>query len=291
MAKRTDGQPDGNNGELEKVAPAEIVKKPEGASKEIAIFRHPNQKMMIQTLKDTFGKGKGINLFRDLERVKNPTSGSNTFRVQSADGEKRLEKLVGIIVAWRNARVFFDKPFGSGPVGPPACSSNDGIIGHGDPGGECASCRYAQFGSKAMLDAGRTTWSTSGPKMSGPTACRQMLQIVFLRDGIMPEVINVTPGSLNQAGPYIRRLMNYGKLPYTVLTEISLASERSGGGIEYSQLRFKMLQEPALTDEQMEVGTEYYNIFQPALHTIDLSQSDYSSQGREREQEQEQAPF
>jgi hypothetical protein len=268
-----------NDRELaEKIAPptatAELAKfvPPTGPAGEIAIFCHPNQALMLQTLRDTFGKG--VNVFKDLERVKNPTSGSNTFRVQSAEGEKRLETLVGIIVAWRDARVFFDKAYGSGPVGPPVCHSNDGINGHGDPGGECASCKFAKFGSKSLIDG----------KPSQATACRQMRQVLFLRDGIMPEVINVTPGSLNQITPYIRRILNYGKgdLPYTVLTEISLASERSGGGIEYSQLRFKMLP-TKLTPEQKQIGEEYHKIFHGALNDTDMNPSDYGPQ--------EQAPF
>ena len=258
-----------------KTGAAEIVIKPVGASAEVAIFRHNNQAGMLQTMRDTFASG--VNVFKDLERIKNPTSGGNNFRVQSVEGEKRVEKLVGIIIAWRDTRVFFDKPYGSGPVGPPACSSNDGIHGIGDPGGECATCKWAKFGSKAVLDGKPMTGQ-------GPTACRQMRQLLILRgEGLLPEVLNATPGSLNQIQPYMRRLMNYGYAPYTVLTEISLAPEKSGGGIEYSQMRFKMLQEPKLTEEQMKVAEAYYNIFQPALRTIELSREDYAPQ--------EQAPF
>jgi len=240
---------------------------PSAAANQIAIFNHADQTNLMTTIKTSFAKG--VNIFRDLERIKNPTSGGHTFKVQGIDGEQRLEKIVGIIVAQRDARTYFSRPYGSGPVGPPDCSSNDGITGHGDPGGECATCKFAQFGSRG----------TAGNQSRG-SACRQVKQLLILRSGggVLPEVMNVTPGSLNQITPYIRRLLNYGFPFFSALTEISLASEKNESGIEYSQLRFRKLPDE-LSEEQKRLAKEYYDIFQPALHNIDLAPSDYAQAG------------
>jgi hypothetical protein len=242
----------------------ELARTDEPASNEVAIFQREDRVQVIQQLRETFGGG--VVLHRDLERVKNPTSGGHTFKVATLDGEEHVETLTGVIVAWRDARMYWSKPFGSGGKVPPDCSSSDGITGVGDPGGPCATCKYAQFGSKVG----------PGGQPTRGTACRQVRQLLMMRGSLLPDVINVTPGSMNQCISYMRRLLSFGMPYYHTITEISLAPAANADGIDYSQMRFRRMPEN-LTEEQKLTAREMYNIFQPALHTLEVSPADYQA--------------
>lgn len=267
MERRTN---QGTGGERGALIPAAEVIPPsaeiqQGAVKDIAILQREDKADTLQMLSDAFRNG--INMQRDVERIKGPTSGGHTFKLTTLDGDKHVETIEGVIVAHRVARMFWDRPFGVGGKQPPSCSSTDGIMGIGNPGGPCARCAFAAPGSKLGPDG----------KPSKASACREVKQLLIMRgESILPDLINISPGSLSQVIPYLRRLLGANKQFFHVITEISLAPEKNSDGIEYSQFRFRRLP-GEMTPEQKQTMTELFKIFNSALHTITLNEKDYQA--------------
>ena len=181
----------------------------------------------------------------DLTRIKIPTGGSLNWTVLGAAGEEHHEYLDGVILHLELRRAYWPDP--SPEKGRlPQCISYDWITGVGTPGGECASCRFNQWGTQIRPDGSRGKGK----------ACKQMKLLFDLREGrILPDIVCVSPGSLKPIKHYQMQLA-----PCTlpgVVTRLELAREtsRSGvvrnpetgemeqvkGGIEYAQLRPSML--------------------------------------------------
>ncbi len=81
----------------------------------------------------------GLNV-SDLDRIKMPAGGGISWEVPTLTGLKTEQVIKGVIVFHKNVRAFWEKAFGDAPGEPPDCSSDDGIMGVGKPGGDCAKC-------------------------------------------------------------------------------------------------------------------------------------------------------
>jgi len=81
----------------------------------------------------------------DLPRVAIPAGGGTRWEVPGPGGSEALDEISGILVFVKQTRAYWKNDDVTGD--PPDCSSPDGRIGHGSPGGECATCPMAQFGS------------------------------------------------------------------------------------------------------------------------------------------------
>jgi hypothetical protein len=146
-----------------------------------------------------------------LPRDKCGAGGATDFRVQSPDGETN-KVIKPIIVNVRKGRLLFTE---DGKLGkrPPVCTSKDGFVGIGNPGGDCTICPYAQFGS-----------STKGHGQ----ACKQIYQLLVLHpDEIIPHVLSVPPTSLKAAGQYFLMLLSR-KIPWGVVTRIQMEGRKPG---------------------------------------------------------------
>ena len=133
---------------------------------------------------------RGINAF-NLTRIKVPSSGSTTWMIPGIGGEGEAKEVRGIIVAYREPRARWKDVFGASGGGvPPDCSSEDGLTGVGDPGGNCATCEFAQFGSAV---------GPNGQPSRGQ-ACKQMRTLFLLnQEGILPYVVSI-PGPRRSIG-------------------------------------------------------------------------------------------
>jgi len=82
---------------------------------------------------------------RLLPRVALPGGLSTTWIFDNGvTGPAEVKELELIALHGGRARAFWPEAMGTGdPL--PACSSGDGITGHGDPGGRCADCQWSQF--------------------------------------------------------------------------------------------------------------------------------------------------
>lgn len=174
-------------------------------------------------LKENLG-GAALSPF-DLERVSIPAGGGTTWTLSTLDGDVETKEITGVIVAVQTARCFWREDFSvSGGGTPPDCSSDEGTIGVGDPGGSCETCPYNTYGSKAAGKRGK--------------ACKEIRRIfLLLPDRNLPTVINLPPGSLKDFSKYMIRLADAGLSFYKVATTFSLATDKNADGIKFSKAK------------------------------------------------------
>jgi hypothetical protein len=197
-----------------------------------AVALIPNYAMMQHDVKDLMAI-IGANLGAheqltpgDLDRIKIPAGGGTTWSIPTLDGEIDTKEFEGVIVAFKNQRAYWEESFSGGNV-PPDCSSDDGMTGTGEPGGDCGKCRWSQFESATGEDG----------KPRPGQACKQVrLMAIVMKDDLIPILIAAPPTSLGNMRRYFLRLSSRAVPFYGVLTKFTLIKAKSQGGIEYSQL-------------------------------------------------------
>jgi hypothetical protein len=161
---------------------------------------------------------------RDLEQITVPAGGGIAWTVQTLDGPDSVKVIEGVIVARKDQRSYWRDDFEGGGGSPPDCYSLDLEIGIGDPGGSCADCPFAKFGS------------ARGGEGSGQACAQTMLLMTITKDELLPKVVVVPPSSLKAMRQYFMRLTS-SALPYhAVITRFGLKQTKSGGGITYSEI-------------------------------------------------------
>lgn len=195
----------------------------------------------------------------DLDRVRVPAGGGTTFEVPGLDGVAESKVLEGVIVHWRSPRAYWRESFdATGGGTPPDCSSDDGIVGVGDPGGECGSCPMARFGSS---DKGRGQ------------ACRQMRLLFMVRAGDrLPIVVVVPPSSLREVGRYFLRLAGAGVPYYATTTRLELARTKNKDGIQYAEIIASM--GTRLGPGEVEKILDYAKGLAPVFSAVKVDQAD-----------------
>lgn len=210
---------------------------------------------LVQTVRENVGN-ETLSSF-DLDRIKVPAGGGTFWSVptmENPDGEPQ-KSVAGVIVYTTVQRAYWATPFGdSGGGTPPDCFSTDTLIGIGTPGGPCAHCAFAQFGS----DAGGIG-----------QACKQFRTVFLLREqGALPAVIVVPPGSLKNLKRYLLSLASNG-LPYwSVVTEFALVQAKSKGGVTYSQVSPKMARR--LDEGEVASARAYSETIRPLVADVQI---------------------
>jgi|SRR5215469_1766578 len=165
----------------------------------------------------------------DLQRIRVPSGGGLAFRYDTAAGEETAKKLTGVIVAWRQARIFW-RARGSGKK-PPDCTSTDGFTGTGDPGGLCSKCPYSKFGTAVKQD---------GTPGAGQ-ACKDIRQALVLLPGdVLPHLLNVPPSSIKIFDQYSLTLMSARARYWGATTEFTLEKASSEDKIDYAKIIFRL---------------------------------------------------
>jgi len=171
-----------------------------------------------------------------VERVKMPGAGGVMYEIpgDGEDGEGEMVKeLRGVILNHHPMNARYDAAYKGGNQ-PPDCGSLDGKTGRGVPGGNCATCRYNQYGSD--------------PDGNGK-ACKNKRRVYILREGdVFPLLLTLPTGSLKPFTKYIKSLLSKGKTSSEVVTKFSLKRAQSSGGIAYSQAVFTV--DRALSPEE-----------------------------------------
>ncbi len=161
-------------------------------------------------------RGEEISPF-DLDRVGIPPGGGGNWIVPSLNGDRSVSELRGVVIHHKLVRAYWPGEFQGAE--PPACSSPDAVVGYGNPGGECAKCPNAVFGSDGKRGQ----------------ACKLSEQWFLLtQDGLLPLVVNLPPGSLKQAKQYRIRLAGAMLRMDEVVTSIALDKTKNADGIAYS---------------------------------------------------------
>lgn len=164
----------------------------------------------------------------DLDRVKVPAGGGISWEVPTLKGPESVSVLEGIVLHFKDVRSYWKQ---KGTNSPPDCSSADGMVGVGAPGGLCSKCPLAQFG---------TAQDEKGNPAKGQ-ACKQMRLFLFLRqDDMIPLLISLPPTSLQAAKKYFLRLVANGYPFYGITTQLRLEKAKNAGGTVYSTVSLSM---------------------------------------------------
>lgn len=168
-------------------------------------------------------QGETISPF-DLEQIKVPGGGSLSWQLSTGEEEKVLE---GIIVYHKLPRGRWEGTIEeTGGGQPPVCVSEDSIVGVGDPGGDCLTCPFAQFGTS--------------DKGAGQ-ACKQRRLLFLLREGnLLPAVISIPAMSLKASKQYMVSLVSRGIALHSVMTKVTLEKAQNQAGITYARAKFAM---------------------------------------------------
>ncbi len=159
-----------------------------------------------------------------FERIKIPSAGSTVFEVPGDDpSEPDTVKEFSAVILFHHPLYAYYKSKYTGGNQPPDCGSMDGVTGTGDPGGDCGSCPYNQFGSGE----------------NGSKACKNRRRIYVLREGeIFPMILSLPTGSLKEFSRYIKRLLSKGRKSNSIVTRFSLKKTTNNSGIAFSQAQF-----------------------------------------------------
>jgi hypothetical protein len=158
---------------------------------------------------------------RNLPRITVPTGGEMLWKLPTLDDEALVPSIQGVIVKSRNERAYYAGRTRS--PRPPDCASNDALMGTGAPGGDCRTCRLAQFGS--------------GP--AGGQACRRFTRLLFLPcDWSLPAVVTVPPMSV--AG-YEAFVFSAGIRNREAIIEVGLTGVKNASGKPYAKVTFRLV--------------------------------------------------
>lgn len=175
----------------------------------------------------------GLNAF--FERIKMPSGDTTLFQIPSEDPENpEFEKeFSAVILHHHPIRAYFKEKFTGASI-PPDCGSLDGVIGNGNPSGECKNCVFNEFGTGE----------------NGSKACKARQRLYLLLEGdLFPVILSLPTGSLRELGRYIMRLISKGIKSNEVVTKFSLVKATNKGGITYAKAVFKM--ERKLTSDEL----------------------------------------
>lgn len=207
----------------------------------------------------------GVDEF-DIPRIKVPAGGGSAWEVPSLEGPVVQKEVEGVIVAWRNARAFWQAGIDQGSGNqPPDCSSPDGIRGIGDPGGECGPCPMAQFGS-AIKDG----------KSARGQACKSTRLLFVIRPGDMfPVVVVAPPSSLKGVRSYFLQLATKAIPFYGVVTSLALEQDKNAEGIKYSKILPRFVGK--LSDEDRARMESYAKTIAPLVQRISVQANDVTA--------------
>ena len=210
----------------------------------------------LQTIKENMGNDKITE--RDLDRITVPLGGVLNWTVPTLEGEDSTKEIEGIIVYQTPPRAYWKTGMEVGGNTPPDCSSRDGDIGYGDPGGVCDICPLNQWGS---ADGGTGK------------ACKEKRMLFMLRaNSLLPVVIQAPSTSLQAVRKYLWRLTSES-LPYwSVITKLSLEKAQSSTGITFSRIVPKSA--GPVPADQMEKLAEYRDAITPLIGAMDINRDE-----------------
>lgn len=211
----------------------------------------------------------------EFDRVKIPPGGGLAFEVPGDTEEPDYEKeLVGVIVDHHPVNSYWPESM-SGENSPPDCSSNDGKVGVGNPGGDCATCHFNQWGS--------------GKNGQGK-ACKNMHRIYLLRDGEMfPMLLTLPPTSIrNFSGFVAKRIVGRGRRSYEAVTRVTLKRVESSHGHAYSQAQFSVA--GVLDDKIIQAMKQFSDNMKRHTREVGVQNDEYIS-GTAVEVGDEDTPF
>lgn len=200
---------------------------------------------MSEVLKTNFPKGITPS---DMDRIKVPSGAATSWEITTLEGEETVKSIDGIILVAEDNRVFYKDPY-TGDNTPPDCFSPDAETGFGEPGGNCATCPLAQWGS---AENGR-----------GQACNLRKLMLILKPDSLLPVIISAPTGSVKSVTDYMKRITSAALPHYAVVTKLGLIKKKSGEGIAYAAIAPEFTRK--LSPEEIEKVIEYREQVLPAF--------------------------
>ena len=189
-----------------------------------------------------------------FQRVKIPAGGTLQFEMPSDDPDNPdYEKnLVGVILHNHATCAYWPAGSEYDDDTTPLCSSVDGKVGIGTPGGACAACVMNRFGS--------------APDGSKGKACKNMRVLYLLRSGeYMPLQVNLPPTSIKPFKEFLNRaFMLRRRATYGSIVQIGLKRENN----------LLLQQRAEITEEQRDTGCDY--VIEPGAMTNEPADGHYT---------------
>lgn len=196
-----------------------------------------------------------------LPRVKVTRDG--VFQIETPAGIETARQLTGVIVAFRQARIYWGRAY-TGAKDLPSCTSQDGFIGVGNPGGDCATCPYSQFKSAKNPD---------GSQAAGQ-ACKELRQLLLLLPGYsLPHRLDIPPTSIQAFQKYTLSL-SYADADYwSVTTKMTLEQAPTASGIPIT--RVGLMLQKRLSSEQAGLFEPYHREMRSLLKPMTVEADAY----------------
>lgn len=211
----------------------------------------------------------GINM-GNLTKIPMPSGKSMMWEVPSIRGIKAEKAIEGIIIHHTDGRAYWEKDYDSagGVKAPPDCSSDDLIIGKGNPGGPCAECKFNEWGSATAKEG----------KDPRGKACKEVKVLFMLPKGkaFLPVYFILPPTSLKPIRNYLLGLASEALRVDQVTTTLGLVKKANADGVEHAIVDPSMPENNGeLTDEEKAVVAAYVNAIKPALERrVEFSQAE-----------------
>jgi len=156
----------------------------------------------------------------DLHLIRLPTGGGQQWQMPD---DSMVDAFEAVIIAVQNTRLYWADAFTGGGM-PPDCSSRDGKMGVGTPGGYCSACEFSQWGS------GKNNFGT---------ACQQRQVVYILLPGeTLPARLGLSVTSFTALRRYKINLLTKRLPLWGVVTRVSLERTKNKQGIVYSVAKF-----------------------------------------------------
>lgn len=187
-------------------------------------------------------------------RVKIPSGGSLQFEIPSDDPENPdySKTLEGIILFNHPNNAYWPEGSEYDDTATPLCSSVDGKLGVGTPGGSCTSCALNLFGS-----------ATEGKGK----ACKNMRVLYLLRSGeFMPLQLILPPTSIKPFTEFMNLAFNTRRrATYGSLVQIGL-KKMTNGKDDYSVATFRLLSD--FSGEELAQIRRYADSFKEQIRSM-----------------------
>lgn len=211
-------------------------------AKEFALFKVGEPSKVLELMMENLGND-GLN-FSSLTSVTWPTAikGTPAWQIDMADGPKAVAEVPCVILRYRDGRLFWGASFAESDGSPPACVSEDKIVGVGKPGGECAKCPLNEWGSHRRDDGTPTRGK----------ACQERRRLFVMTPwSLLPVHFNIPPTSLKPIQQYFAKLVGLGLPYYSVMSKMRLNKAPNKDGVEYAELSIEMM--ARLGDDEIKV--------------------------------------
>ena len=200
----------------------------------------------------------------DLPRIKWPTQGNTVWQFMTPDGPVSADWITGILVYFKEGYDFWAHVFGDEESGPPQCSSSDGCVGVGDPGGECRTCPYFQWGSRSQIDPRNPDTNAK--------ACRHTTRMFVVQHGsTMPTLVVAPPTSIKAMRQYSLALAGKNLFYFGVETHIGLQPKQSG---KFVVGEANCVQGRVLNNEQIKEAYRMWDTFKRMYEGVQPTQEE-----------------